>query len=398
MPNKCLSCSHGLESSFFIPTTAREQLDLEKSESPLGLKITCTKHIYGEIICPKCSHKNIEMPKKVPMEEEWTVELKEWRLVGSMLLAFICALSFRYRMSRKKIQEFLFDWLSLSLSVGEINRCIHEAGRAVAPLEEAIVKAIRDSDLVHVDETPWWEQGKRLWLWVFTCTHTTLFMVGSRGSDIPKKVLEGFLGWLMSDGYVVYRKWLKRLRCWSHLLRKCKGLEESVDQEAHNFGSSLSGLLNDLKTSIYKAREGPSEDISKQENDTLNKILNLCWDHQHSSHDKVRALSREILLDWIAVFAILECPNFPLTNNDAERALRHWVIQRKISMGTRTPEGTRAFTLLASVIETCRKRNASPWLYIADIIKERRMGNPCPALPSVNNTSQIVIQEKRLAA
>mgnify|MGYP003983355217 FL=1 len=387
-----------MKPSSFRPTTAREQLDLEKSGVPLGLKITCTKHVYGEIICPNCSHQNVEIPCTAAKEEGWTVELKEWRLVGPMLLAFICALSFRYRMSRKKIQEFLWDWLSLSLSVGEINRCIPEAGRAVAPLEEEMLEAIRDSGLVHSDETPWWEQGKRLWLWIFRCAHTSLFMVGSRGSNIPQKVLEGFLGWLMSDGYVVYRKWLKRLRCWSHLLRKCKGLSESVDQEAHFFGLSLSELLNRLKTSIYQARDGPPEDISQRENDTLNNILNLCWDHQQSAHDKVRALSREILRDWVAVFAVLECPHLPLTNNDAERALRHWVIQRKISMGTRTPEGTRVFSLLASVIETCRKREVSPWIFLAQVIKERRMGKACPQLPSIKCFPQTCVQEKQLAA
>jgi DNA-directed RNA polymerase subunit RPC12/RpoP len=397
-PYKCLSCGHALEASSFCSITAREQLDLEKSEGFLGLKIICTKHVYGEIVCPKCSHKNIELPRKAPIEEGWTVELKEWRLIGPMLLAFICALSLRYRMSRKKNQEFLLDWLNLSLSVGEINRCIHEAGRAIAPLEKEMIEAIRNSGLVHSDETPWWEQGKRLWLWVFTCMHTTLFMVGSRGSDIPQKVLEGFLGWLVSDGYVVYRKWLKRLRCWSHLLRKSKGLSESVDQEAKSFGLSLLELLNHLKLSIYRSREGPSKDLSKRENETLNKVLNLCWDHQHSEHNKVRALSREILRDWVAVFAVLEYPHLPLTNNEAERSLRHWVIQRKISMGTRTPEGTRGFALLASVIETCRKRSVSPWIYLAYVVEERRAGKICPQLPAIEHNKQAYTQKRQLVA
>jgi transposase len=49
---------------------------------------------------------------------------------------------------------------------------------------------------------------------------------------------------------------------------------------------------------------------------------------------------------------VLDHPGLPLTPNEAERALRHWGIARCI--GTRTPQGTRAFALLASVIETCR--------------------------------------------
>jgi hypothetical protein len=60
---------------------------------------------------------------------------------------------------------------------------------------------------------------------------------------------------------------------------------------------------------------------------------------------------------------VLEHPEWPLTNNEAERALRHWVIARRIMMGTRCDAGLRTFTLLASVIETCRQRGHLPWTF-----------------------------------
>jgi transposase len=65
----------------------------------------------------------------------------------------------------------------------------------------------------------------------------------------------------------------------------------------------------------------------------------------------------------------------------SERALRHWVIARRIGMGTRTAQGTRAFELLASIIETCRKRDASPWEDLAEVVRQRRRGLPAPPLP-----------------
>jgi hypothetical protein len=68
-------------------------------------------------------------------------------------------------------------------------------------------------------------------------------------------------------------------------------------------------------------------------------------------------------------------------HNEAERALRHWVIARRIGMGTRTDEETRAFANLASVIETCRKRGRSPWPYLAEVIRQRRQGLQAPPLP-----------------
>jgi len=49
--------------------------------------------------------------------------------------------------------------------------------------------------------------------------------------------------------------------------------------------------------------------------------------------------------DWDAVVAFVSDPSLPPTNNDAERALRHAVIARRISFGTRTDEGSRYLAL-----------------------------------------------------
>lgn len=80
---------------------------------------------------------------------------------------------------------------------------------------------------------------------------------------------------------------------------------------------------------------------------------------------------------------MLEYPAWPLTNNEAERALRHWVIMRKITQGTNSEQGSRALALFASVFVTCRLRNSSPLLYLRDVIKMRRQGHAVPKLPQI---------------
>ena len=101
----------------------------------------------------------------------------------------------------------------------------------------------------------------------------------------------------------------------------------------------------------------------------------------HTAHTKARALAREMLNDWEAIFQVVSHPHLPLTNNEAERALRHWVILRAICHGTRSEDGTRTFAILISVIETCRIRQQSPWVYLAEVIRLRRAGFPVPKLP-----------------
>lgn len=78
------------------------------------------------------------------------------------------------------------------------------------------------------------------------------------------------------------------------------------------------------------------------------------------AHPKTHALAVELLNNWEVIFQVLAHLELPLTNNEAERALRHWVILRKLSLGTRTPIGSRVVALLASVIDTCRQRGHVP--------------------------------------
>ncbi len=107
----------------------------------------------------------------------------------------------------------------------------------------------------------------------------------------------------------------------------------------------------------------------------------LCEKHQNSKHEKTRELAREFLNDWDAIFRVLTNPHWPLTNNEAEQALRHRVIYRRICQGTRTEQGSRVFAILASVIDTCRLRAVSPWPYLAEVIAAGRSGKTIPPLP-----------------
>jgi hypothetical protein len=362
---QCAACGEqlgGLVEAEFEARTGLYVIELEMGEP--GLAVSHVKHLYGDSRC-SCGHVTRTEPGRCEAEEGWEVELTEWHLVGPTLVALIVCLSLRMRMSRPRIQEFLKDWLGIYLSVGVINQSITEGGRAAEPIEAELIAEIQQSELLHADETGWKENGRLLWLWVLITPNVTLFLIGRRSWDVIADVLEGFAGWLMSDGYQSYRRYAKRLRCLAHLIRKARGLSESLDQEAQLFGEKTLEYMADFIEGIYRAREGPGTNPKEEFAEQLAELKAWCEKHRDSEHEKTRQLARELLNDWEAIWAVLEHPHLPITNNIAERALRHWVIARKISYGTRTKQGSRAFTLLASVIETCRQRQVSPWTYLA---------------------------------
>ena len=175
------------------------------------------------------------------------------------------------------------------------------------------------------------------------------------------------------------------MRCWAHLLRKLRGLAESTDCRVAGAGSAMLGHFERLKQAVYDARSTDPPDPAPVAAMAcvIEALRQLCERHRDDRHDKLRELAREFLLDWTVIMRPLAEPHLPLTNNEAERALRHYVIARRISHGTRTPVTSRGYALLASVIETCRLRAASVIDLLAGAIYAARRGLPAPALPAI---------------
>ena len=387
-PNECVLCNDIFNASHSrVAYTAFDTLTLKWGDliQP-GIEVVNTRHTYYESACP-CGHTTQAAPLRQPPDSLLPgVELSQWRLIGSSLAALIVCLSFRMRLSRPRIREFLHDWLGITLSVGSINKAIHESGRAAMPLENELLEEVLKSDLLHVDETPWQQKGDLFWLWVFVSSSVAVFWISSRAGDLINGILgkNAYKGWLMSDGYRVYRQFLKRIRCWAHLVRKARGLTESYDKESQAFGKETLDFLNSLIVAIKNARETPPDKpLSERYQDQLISYRQACEQMKSSSHKKTHELAVEMLNDWDVIFTVLDHPHLPLTNNEAERALRHWVILRRISYGTRTEQGSRIFAILASVIETCRIRQQCPWRYLESVIDYRRAGLLALPLPAV---------------
>lgn len=374
----CAGCGASLAQHIGQAYTGYYEVDWIRQGT--GWAVLITKHLFEECTCG-CGHVSQARPFR---SVEDGVDIGGFRLIGPGLASLIVALSKRYRMSRLRIQEFLHDWLDVWISTGAIHESLRETAAIVAPLEDELVKAVEQSELLLADETTWPEQGaSSLWLWVFIASRVVLYYISHRGQELVRNLLEDFEGVLMSDGWQAYRWLPRRLRCWAHLKRKAQGLVDSLDTGAQGFGKEVLALWDELREAVYKAREGPpGVSLRPEWEHRLRAFRARCEAMQGYAHEKTHALAFEFLNDWKAIFRILENPFWPLTNNEAERTLRHWVILRQISHGTRSPEGSRYFALLASVIDTCRCRGHSPWPYLQDAITRRRQGLALLPLPA----------------
>lgn len=304
-PHQCAACNQELTAADNQRYMGHHVLELEPERA--GFKIVCQLHHYYRATC-SCGHCTHAKPGKglvsVVEGRRQDLILTEYVLVGPMLATFIASLGVRYRMSRTKIQEFLTDWTQTELSRGTIDRCIREAGIACVSVVEELVEQLQKADILHLDETHWYESGKLHWLWVAVTTKTAVFHIGSRRKEeLSHLVKEAFLGWLVSDGYAAYRSHPKRQRCLAHLIRQAIAITGAINSKAAQIGQWILDDLRDLIATIASASED-NRWIRK----LLARLRRVCHLGKKTDHAKLQALAKEILNDWDAVIAFVNHP------------------------------------------------------------------------------------------
>jgi len=127
-------------------------------------------------------------------------------VVGPRAKALAADLKHRLGLSYGKVCDLLNDAFGLQVS----RSGWYQAGMRLAdqaqPVYEALVETLRESAVVHVDETGWRIGTLSAWLWVFTNQETTVYTIrSSRGHEVVVDILGAqFAGVLNSDCFLAY--------------------------------------------------------------------------------------------------------------------------------------------------------------------------------------------------
>jgi len=176
---------------------------------------------------------------------------------------------------------------------------------------------------------------------------------------------------LISDDAGQFRK-ITNLHglCWIHaerLFQKLSPAFETHQKKLDEFLERFWSYYERLKA--YKQKPGQILKIILW--DEFDELFTPDTDYDQLDHlIELTALKKDKLL------LVLDHPEIPLHNNPAELALREWVIRRKISIGTRSEAGTRAWETFLSIADTCRKLGISFFAYLKDHISEENQIPP----------------------
>ncbi|OQB77590.1 MAG: Transposase IS66 family protein [Planctomycetes bacterium ADurb.Bin126] len=297
-------------------------------------------------ICAQCGRVHSTHPEQVS-----TATGAAGTHLGQSALAFAAELSKRHGVTTRGVCAIL-KTMGLSLTPGGLTQALDRVADKLKPWADQIRDGLRQSSVVHVDETSWWLESRIFWLHVLTNKDYTYYVVAPRTSAVVRDVLgDAFTGVLVSDCLQIYDPldYLQSKCVFHHL----KAIDEGLKQSPHSV--FLAQIKSLFKSSIDAKKHCLDEDELALDSRIYNALLDLrlAGDLHDPAEIKVRnrlASRRPHILTY------LDYPYVDPTNNLAERRLRPAIIFRKLSAGNKTLRGARTFEILKSLTVTCHQQ------------------------------------------
>jgi transposase len=289
--------------------------------------------------------------------------------LGVRVSSVIAYLRTVMRLPIRQVQTYLQTMHGLKVSVGEIVEIGHRISKQTAGALQALKDEIRASPACQADETSWREDGKNGYVWsVNTPTIRYYEYHQSRGGKIVKELVgENYEGVLGSDFYAGYNAHLGlHQRCWVHFLRDVHELKKR-----HPNNQDLLIWAKEIKD-IYDravAYTGPDPALPPTKAEAARRVQQhafeqelwaVCSPYAHTT-TPMHTLCERVERFLPELFVFVAIPGVPAHNNLAERSVRPLVIARKISGGTRSPQGSQTRMALFSLFSTWIAQGLDPF-------------------------------------
>ena len=273
------------------------------------------------------------------------------------------------------------------------------------PAKDRLLAQIREGGVALADETRWpllgARSGKGLenkhdtknWcIWAIVGRSGIVYEIqDSRSNEAGRKLLDGFRGILVTDGYVVYRSLAKEgnfvlAHDWVHVRRKFLEAEISNAKESKPFLDDIGELFlieREIDARVAGLPPIEAKALRKQVRDERSKPIVARIGRRAV---EVRALKESPLGEalrylenqWDGLQVFLRYPEVPITTNGVEQTLRNPVVGRKTSLGSRSEDGIRVTAILHSLVETAKHCGVDPAEYLRVALIAALDGAPIP--------------------
>lgn len=341
---------------------------------PDDVRAEVTEHTLHRDWCPQCrTHVEPKVPDALP-----------GHTLGHRVMVLSSWLHYGLGNTLSQIVDVFGHHLQLTLTPGGLLALWFRMQEVLYPWYEEIQRQALTSAVLHADETGWRVKGKTWWLWCFSSTDLTYYMIHrGRGSPALREFfLEEFAGVLVADFWGAYNAigTGARQKCLVHLLRDLKHVEkyQNSDTDWADFAKKLRRLIGDA-VRLWKREAVPEHEFRSKRarlDARLGELIAAPWENRHA-----RRLVKRLRRHRDELFTFLDHENVPFDNNHAERAIRPAVIIRKNSYANRSERGADTQAVLMSVYRTLKQRGHDPLTTIVSALRTYVTTGQLPPLP-----------------
>jgi len=368
-----------------IGTEESEELDI------VPAKITVIRHVknkYGPCGCDGFLHSGTpevvtaKMPGRMIPGSIASPGLLAYTIVSK----FADALPF-YRQSK------IFERIDVDLSRATLCNWTIGAYERMGDLFSVFIDEMKKGEFMRMDETTvqvLHEEGRRpeskSYMWVaigYPARGRPLVLYQyhpSRSRDIPHAFLEGFTGYLQTDGYDGYnlaagRDGIIHVGCFAHARRYFFDAAKlnKQDSRAHRALDFIRKLY-EVENRLRERGLPPDTFVEKRKKEAIPVLDEF--------HSWLKRIGPEIvpssrtgqaiaytLKEWDKLIRYLETDFLTPDNNEIERAIRPFVIGRKNWLFSNTPRGAHASAGMYSLIESAKANRIEPYQYLRFLFK-----------------------------
>ncbi|MDV6254383.1 IS66 family transposase [Vibrio sp. EA2] len=213
----------------------------------------------------------------------------------------------------------------------------------------------------------------------------------SRSGDVPVDLLEGFDGYLQTDGYAGYNAACKKyglthVGCMDHARRMFVDAQKAQPRGKNVKVSKADIALNTINK-LYRVERQLAELKEKQPQITAEKIVEYRQDHSVPLLNELKAfLDKNLnkcpkesltykainytLNQWPKLVVYAGHHELRISNIMAENAIRPFVVGRKAWLFADTSQGAKASAVCYSLVETAKLNGLEPYSYLHTLLTQ----------------------------
>ena len=355
-------------------------------------KIKVIKLIKVSMKCPECNKRNNKI--YYPLCNE--------NLTGSILTpslaAFITYHKYELGIPLEHLAKHITNSIGFDINKENLSNYMAKVGTILEPIYEKMKEDLlnNQSKVIHSDETTLVvtkrdeanKDRKKSYVYVYTSSYYDEKQIRiydfheSRSIDETTKWLKNYDGVVECDNYSGYDKLksnnsnIMLQKCWAHVRRRyadiLKNLNEKQKKESKAYLILKEiGKLFDLEKQYRKDKLTPSQIVEARKKNVppiKEKLYELVY---NSNPAKNSALEKAIEYTkdcWDDLYTFVDNGYVEMTNNTAERAVKPFVVQRKVFQTSGSYAGARYTGKIFSIIQTCLINNVNVEKYLEYVL------------------------------